>query len=540
MSKEIIYNEEARQKMRAGVDKVANAVKVTLGPRGRNVIIKKGYPKPDITKDGVTVAREIVLEDPFEDIGAQLCKQVAMKTNDVVGDGTTTATVLTQAMVNEGMKYVATGANAVSIKRGIDKATEKIVEFIENQKKMIDYSSKQEIINVATISGNDSEVGNLVAEAFSAVGPNGIVTFEESKFASTTLETIEGFQFDRGFLSPYFVTNPDKMICEYEDCLILFWGKRINNPHEMLALLNSVAATKKPLLIVADDLETEALATLILNKVQGTLKVVAIKAPGFGERKNNLMEDMALLTGTKYFSDQLGTKLESVLSSELGTAKKVIVTKDSTTIIGGGGDKDAIDKHIAGLKIQIAEAEDKYDKEKLIERIAKLSGSVALLKIGAISETELQEKKYRYEDAISATKAALEQGIVDGGGATLYRARKALTKLKLDDPDEMFGVSIVAKALEMPLTTILDNAGFNKTIRNKIFLSVERNKGYNGKTGKTSDSMISIGIVDPVKVVKSTIQGAASIAGLFLTCEAAIVEKPSDNPAPMNPYAGMY
>lgn len=542
-SKEIIYNEDARQRMRAGIDKVANAVKVTLGPRGRNVVMRKNWGAPNVTKDGVTVAKEIVLEDHFEDVGAQLCKQVASRTDDIVGDGTTTATVLTQAMVAEGMKYIATGANAVSVKRGIEKAASKVSEFVETQKKKISYDNFEEIKHVATISGNDPEVGKIVAEAFTKVGANGVVTFEEAKSTETTLTVTEGFEFDRGYCSPYFVTDPNKMKCEYEDCLILFWDKRLTNPNEMVPLLNAVAGTAKPLLIVADDVEAEALSLLALNLYKGIIKVVAVKAPGFGERKKNLLSDMALLTGGTFFSEELGKKLEKVSVTELGQAKRIIVTKDSTTIIGGAGDKDKVAEHIETLKKQVQEVESSWDKEKLIERVAKLCGSVAIIRVGAAIESEMKEKKYRYEDAISAAKAALEQGVVPGGGITLYKARKALSKLKTEDADEAFGVSIVIKALEVPMTTILHNAGFSMDVKNKIFSAVDKNKGYDGRNGKVIPDMIKAGIVDPAKVVKSAIEGSASVAGLFLTSEAVIIDTPTEkgaNSAPANPYGGMY
>lgn len=540
MSKDIIYNEEARKKMCAGINKVANAVKVTLGPRGRNVVLRKSWGGPDVTKDGVTVAKEITLKDQFEDVGAQLCKQVASRTNDVVGDGTTTATVLAQAMVAEGMKYIATGANAVSVKRGIDRAAEAVANYIEEQKKVISYDQYDEIKHVATISGNDPVVGALVADAFTKVGANGVVTFEEGRSTQTTLDVVEGFQFDRGYISPHFVTDPTKMKTEFEDCLVLFWDQRMVNANELVPILNVIANANKPLLIVADDVEAEALALLVINNLKGNIRVVAVKSPGFGDRKKALMSDMALLTKGKYFSEELGSKLEKVLATELGTAKRVIVTKDSTTIIGGGGSKEDVANHITDLKNQIKESESAYDTEKLVERIAKLSGAVAIIRIGAAVDSEMKEKKYRFEDAISATKAALEQGVVSGGGIIFYKAKNAIKKLKTTDPDEAFGFSIVHNSLEVPMRTILENAGFGMEIKNKVFAAVERGKGYDGRTGKVLLDMFKAGIIDPVKVSKSAIESAAAVAGIFLTSEAVIIDTPTEEKSVPNPYAGMY
>jgi len=539
MSKEIVYNDEARQRMRVGIDKVADAVRVTLGPRGRNVILDKKY-YTDVTKDGVTVAKEITLKDPFENVGAQLCKQVAMKTNDVVGDGTTTATVLAQAMVAEGMRYISTGANAVSVKRGIDRATESVTNFVEGQKRFIDYSNQADIQNVASIAGNDEQIGKVVAEAFSTVGQNGVVTFEEGKTTDTVLDIVEGFQFDRGYIAPHFVTDPNKMKVEMENPLILFWDKRLTGPNEMIPILNAVAGANKSLLIIADEVEAEALATLVLNKLKGNISVAAVRAPGFGARKKDLMADMALLTGGTFFDEVMGKKLESVSVTELGAANRVIITKDSTTIIGGKGDKEKIEEHIASLKEQAGNSDSNWDIEKLSERIAKLSGSVAMIRVGAAIEAEMKEKKYRYEDAISATKAALEQGIVSGGGITLYRARKGLNKLKSNDPDELFGISIVKKGLEVPISAILENAGFPTDTKNKIFAAVDRGKGYDGRSGKVIADMFKTGIVDPAKVVKSTIESAAAVAGLFLISEAVIIDTPEETPTANPGMGGMY
>lgn len=535
MSKDIVYREDARNKMRDGINKVADAVKVTLGPRGRNVVISKKYGAPEITKDGVTVAKEISLKDKFEDVGAQLCKQVASKTNDVVGDGTTTATVLAQAIVAEGMKYIATGANAVSVKRGIDKATAKVTEYITSVTKQI--SSADELKHIAIISGNDEELGSLVAEAWNAVGKDGSVTFEPSKKSTSEVQVVDGFQIESGYLSPYFVTDTSKMKVEYDDCLILLWDRRITNPNDLVPILNAIAAAKKPLLIIADDVEAEALAVLALNKMNGVINAVAIKAPGFGERKANLMEDIALLTGGTYFTEQMGKKLESVSITSLGVAKKITVTKDATIIREGAGDKAKIEAHREALKTQFEEAASDWDREKIGERVAKLSEAVAVIKIGATTESELREKLYRYEDANHSAKAALEQGIVDGGGITLYRAKKAIEKLKDADPDAQFGIQIVQKILEVPMKTILENAGFSTEIQNKIFTAVGKGKGYDGRTGSVLSSMFDAGIIDPAKVVKSTIETSASIAGLFLTSEAVIVDEPEDTKQPMsNPY----
>lgn len=539
MSKEIEYSSEARAKIKAGIDKVANAVKVTLGPRGRNVIMRKNWGNPDVTKDGVTVAKEIVLKDHFEDVGAQLCKQAASRTNDAVGDGTTTATVLTQAMVSEGMRYIANGANAVSVKRGIDKAAAEVAIYINTQMKTIGYDSPEDIEHVATISGNDSEIGKIVSEAFTKVGANGVVTFEEGRGTNTVLDIVEGFQFDRGYISPHFVTDYNKMKVELEDCLILLWDKRMTNPIEMIPLLNAIAGIKQNLLIIADDVEAEALAVLALNKIQGNISVAAVRAPGFGDRKKNLMSDMGLLVGGTFFGEELGRKLEKVSITDLGQAKKVIITKDTTTIIGGKGTKDKIEEHIEALKQQMVDSESNYDREKLAERVAKLSGAVAVIRVGAAVESEMKEKKYRFEDAISATKAALEQGVVLGGGITLYGARKAVNKLKSVDPDEAFGYTIVAKSLEVPMSCILDNAGFATDVRNKIFTAVDRGKGYDGRSGKVVPDMFKAGIIDPVKVVKSAIESAASVAGIFLTCEAVIIDTPDETKAaPASPYGG--
>lgn len=528
MSKDIIYNESARAKMRAGIEKVAKAVKVTLGPRGRNVVIRKPWGGPDVTKDGVTVAKEIVLKDQAEDLGAQLCKQVASRTNDVVGDGTTTATVLAESMVAEGSKFVANGSNPVLLKKGIDLAVQKAIEALEKEKKVINLDSYEDIKHIATISGNDAEVGKVVADAYVGAGENGIVTFEEGKSIETSVDLLEGFHFDRGYMSPYFITDPNKMQCEYEDCFILFWDKTISNPTEIVPLLNTLASQNAPLLIIANDIDTEALSLLVYNKFRGNIRVVAVKGPGFGERKANLMGDMALLTGGTYFSESFGKKLENVSIAECGVAKKVIVTQNSTTIIGGNGDKEKVDEQIRKLKEQVATVESEYDREKLIERVAKLSGAVAVIRIGATVESELKEKKYRYEDSVSATKAALEQGILPGGGTALYRARKALKKLKIDNSDVLFGTQIVLKALEVPVETILENSGFSSDVKNKIFNAIAKGQGYDGVDGAVVKDMYKYGIVDPFKVVIAALESAAAVAGVFLTSEAVIIDTPTE------------
>ncbi len=537
--KEIIYSDRARNEMKAGLDTVANAVKVTLGPRGRNVAIKKPWGGPVVTKDGVTVAREITLSNPFEDLGAQLCKQVASRTNDVAGDGTTTATILAQAMVSEGMRYIANGGNAVAVKRGIDKAVAEVVAYLMTEKKIIKHSDKAEVEFVATISGNDSEVGKTVADAFIKVGENGVVTFEEGKGTTTTLEVVEGLSIDRGYIAPHFITDPGKNKVEYNDPLILFWDKRITSANELIPLLNSVAGIDKPFLIIADDVEGEALGTLVLNKMNGVLKVVAVKAPGFGERRKSLMQDMALVTGGTFFSEEMGTKLETVSITKLGKAKKIIVTKDETTIIDGAGNKEELAKHVSNLKAQIEEVDSKYDKEKISERIAKLSGGVSIIRVGAASDAEMNEKKFRFEDAISATKAALEQGIIIGGGVPLMKASLMLDKLASDDLDEKAGIDIVKRALSVPIMTIASNAGFSGEVVAEKIKESKKGIGFNAKTGQYVD-MMKAGIVDPVKVTKSAIENAASIAGIFLTTEALIVDAPKEEKtAPSNPYSGM-
>jgi len=542
MSKEIVFNQEAREKIKSGIDKVANIVGVTLDPRGRNVLIRKSWGTAEPTKDGVTVARELSFKDHFEDVGARLCTQAASKTNDSVGDATTTSTILTQSIIAEGFKYVNSGVNPVSLKNGIDFAVSHVVDYINSQHKKINHENLWAIQQVATISANNSEIGKIVADAFHSAGADGVVTFEESKGRDTVIETTEGFQVDRGYISPYFITNGEKMTCEYEDCLILFWDKRITTMQELIPVLKSVAVAKKPLLIVADDVELDPLSLLVENKLKGNVQVVAIKCPGFGERKRNLMEDMALLTGGTYYTEEMGKKLDNISVADLGTAKKITVSKDSTTIIGGGGDKEKISEHVKNLKKMALESDSKTDLEKYAERVAKLSGSVAIIKIGASIDSEMRDKKYRYEDAISATKAALgEQGVIAGGGTVLFGARKHLTKLmkKTMDPDLRLGISIVEKSLSAPLMKILENAGFDVELVNKIVGAVSNGKGYDGRTGKVIPDMYEAGIIDPTKAVVEAVYNASAVASIFLSTEAIIVDEPSEEKN-SNPYMQGY
>ncbi len=535
-AKDLIFSEEARAKVAKGLDKLADAVKVTLGPRGRNVVIEKKFGSPLITKDGVTVAKEIELEDRFENLGAQLVKEVASKTNDVAGDGTTTATVLAQAIFKEGLKSLAAGANAMSLKRGIDKAVNKVVETLKSMAREV--QEKKEIAQVAAISANnDEEIGNLIADAMEKVGKDGVITVEEAKGLETTLEVVEGMQFDRGYLSPYFVTDPDKMECVLEEPYILIHEKKISNLRDMLPLLEEVARSGKPLLVIAEDVEGEALATLVVNKLRGTLMACAVKAPGFGERRKEMLKDIAILTGGQVVSEELGIKLENVRLQDLGRAKKVIVDKEHTTIVGGMGDPKQIEGRIKEIKVQIEKTTSEYDKEKLQERLAKLVGGVAVIKVGAATETEMKEKKARVEDALNATKAAVEEGIVPGGGVALLRCQKALEDLKVDNEDEQIGVNIVKKALESPVKQIADNAGIEGSIVvEEIKKNDDPNFGFNAATLEYGD-MYKEGIIDPVKVVRCALQNAASVAGLMLTTECAIVEIPEKekNTAPPMP-----
>jgi chaperonin GroEL len=521
-AKNLLYDENARRALERGVNKVADAVKVTLGPKGRNVVLDKKWGSPTITKDGVTVAKEIELEDPYENMGAQLCKEVASKTNDVAGDGTTTATVLAQAIVNEGLRYVAAGGNPIAVKRGIDRAVEAVIAEIKKAAKPI--KDKEQVEFVATIAGNDNEIGKQVAEAMDKVGKDGVITVEESKGRETSLEIVEGMQFDRGYISPYFVTDPERMEAVLENPLILIHEKKVSNAQEFLPFLEKAAQTRRPILIIAEDIEGDALATTVLNKIRGVLQIAAVKAPGFGDRRKAMLEDIAILTNGRFVSEDLGTKLENVTVDMLGTAKKVVITKEETTIIEGAGTKDEVMGRIALIKSQIEKTDSNYDREKLQERLAKLSGGVAVIKVGASTETELKEKKHRYEDALSATRAAVEEGIVPGGGSTLLRAAMALDSSKVTG-DELTGYSIVKRALEEPLRQIATNAGLEGSVIVEKVKGSKEGFGLNAVTGEIVD-LVKAGIVDPAKVTRSTIQNAASIAGLVLTTEALVVEKP--------------
>ncbi len=521
-AKQLIYDEQARRALERGVNKVADAVKVTLGPKGRNVVLDKKWGSPTITKDGVTVAKEIELEDPYENMGAQLCKEVASKTNDVAGDGTTTATVLAQAIVNEGLRYVAAGGNPIAVKRGIDKAVELVISEIKKTAKPI--KDKEQVEFVATIAGNDEEIGQHVAEAMDKVGKDGVITVEESKGRDTALEVVEGMQFDRGYISPYFVTDPERMEAVMEDPLILIHEKKISNAQEFVGFLEKAAQTRRPILVIAEDIEGDALATIVLNKIRGVLQIAAVKAPGFGDRRKAMLEDIAILTKGQFISEDLGTKLENVNVGMMGTAKKVVITKEETTIIEGAGSKEDVMGRIAQIKAQIEKTDSNYDKEKLQERLAKLSGGVAVIKVGASTETELKEKKHRYEDALSATRAAVEEGIVPGGGVTLVLASKALENTKFEG-DELTGINIVKRALEEPLRTIASNAGLEGSVIIDKVRNAKAGFGLNALTGEIVD-MVKAGIVDPAKVTRSAVQNAASIAGLVLTTEALVVEKP--------------
>ncbi len=527
-AKQILFDENARRALERGVNKVANAVKVTLGPKGRNVVLDKKWGSPTITKDGVTVAKEIELEDPYENMGAQLCKEVASKTNDVAGDGTTTATILAQAIVGEGLRYVAAGGNPIALKRGIDRAVTEAVDYIKKQS--VKVKDKEQIEFVATIAGNDSEIGKHVAEAMDKVGKDGVITVEESKSRDTLLDVVEGMQFDRGYISPYFVTDPERMEAVIENPMILIHEKKISNAQDFLPFLERAATSRKPLIVIAEDVEGDALATLVLNKIRGVLQVAAVKAPGFGDRRKAMLEDIAILTNGKFISEDLGIKLENVTLDMLGSAKKVVITKEDTTIIEGAGKKDDVMGRINTIKKQIETTDSSYDKEKLQERLAKLSGGVAVIKVGASTETELKEKKHRYEDALSATRAAVEEGIVPGGGVTLLGATEAVGKLKTEDGDEQTGITIVKRALEEPLRTIADNAGLEGSVIVEKVRTGKKGFGLDALSGEIVD-MVKTGIVDPAKVTRSALENAASIAGLVLSTEALVVEKPEPKKA---------
>jgi len=527
-AKEIVYTDKARNLILSGVNALANAVKVTLGPRGRNVVIEKSYGSPTITKDGVTVAKEIELENKFENMGAQMVKEVASKTSDVAGDGTTTATVLAQAIYREGSKLVAAGHNPMDIKRGLDKGVEVIVEALKKGAKQT--KDPKEITQVGTISANgDETVGKLLAEAMEKVGKEGVITVEEAKSAETTLEVVEGMQFDRGYLSPYFVTDPERMEAVLDDAYLLLSEKKVSNMKDLLPVLEAIAKQQKPLLIVTEDLEGEALATLVVNKLRGTLQCAAVKAPGFGDRRKDMLKDIAVLTGGQLIAEELGLKLENVTLADLGRAKRVTIDKDNTTIIGGEGKKDQIKGRIAEIRTQLENTTSEYDREKLQERLAKLVGGVAVVKVGAATETEMKEKKARVEDALHATRAAVEEGIVAGGGVAFIRAQKALDKLEVAE-EQKFGIAIIRRAIEEPLRQIAENAGEEGSIVVNKVREGKGSYGYNAATGEYGD-LLEQGVIDPVKVVRTALQNAASVAGLMLTTEALVAERPKDKGA---------
>ena len=537
MAKEIKFNIDARDELKKGVDALANAVKVTLGPKGRNVIIEKKFGAPHITKDGVSVAKEIELEDSFQNMGAQLVKEVASKTGDDAGDGTTTATVLAQSIVNVGLKNVTAGANPMDLKRGIDKAVAKVVESIKSQSEEVG-DDFEKIESVARISANnDSEIGQLIAEAMKKVKKEGVITVEEAKGTDTTVEIVEGMQFDRGYISPYFVTNTEKMECEMENPYILIFDKKISSLKEMLPILEATAQSGRPLLIIAEDVDSEALATLVVNRLRGSLKICAVKAPGFGDRRKEMLEDIAVLTGGVVISEEKGLKLDGATIDMLGRAEKVTVDKENTTIVNGLGNKDAIASRVAQIKAQIEKTTSDYDREKLQERLAKLAGGVAVLYIGAASEVEMKEKKDRVDDALSATRAAIAEGIVPGGGAAYIRAIPSLEGMKGDNDDETTGIEIVKRAIEEPLRQIVDNAGVEGAVVVQKVKDGKGDFGYNARTN-TYENFFAAGVIDPAKVTRVALENAASIAGMFLTTECVIADKKEENPAPM-PAPGM-
>ncbi|WP_370850639.1 chaperonin GroEL [Megasphaera sp.] len=535
MAKQILFNEDARRALGRGVDALANAVKVTLGPKGRNVVLDKKFGAPTITNDGVTIARDIDLEDPFENMGAQLVKEVATKTNDVAGDGTTTATILAQAMIQEGMRNVAAGANPMILKRGIEKAVNKLVEEIK--KRSIAVSDKASIAQVASISAGDEEVGGLIADAMEKVGKDGVITVEESKTMGTQLSVVEGMQFDRGYISPYMVTDPDKMEAVMSEPYILITDRKIASIQEMLPVLEKVVQAGKELLIIAEDVEGEALATLVVNKLRGTFKAVAVKAPGFGDRRKAMLQDIATLTGATVITEDVGRKLDSVTMDDLGTARQVRVTKDETTIVEGHGDPQAIKDRVAQIKAQIAETTSDFDKEKLQERLAKMSGGVAVIEVGAATEVELKDKKYRLEDALNATRAAVEEGIVAGGGTTLIDILPALDEFK-EEGDVQTGINLVKRAIEAPLRQIAENAGLEGSVIVAKVKAAEDGVGFNALKEEYVD-MVKAGIVDPAKVTRTALQNAASIASLVLTTETLVADKPEPAPATPAAPAGM-
>jgi chaperonin GroEL len=537
--KEIKYSSQAREKIMKGVDVLANAVKVTLGPKGRNVIIEKSWGSPSITKDGVTVAKEIDLEDKFENMGAQMVKEVASKTSDVAGDGTTTATILAQAIYREGSKLVAAGANPMVMKRVIEKA----VDIVTGELKKISKPTKDknEISQVGTVSANnDRTIGDIIAEAMEKVGKEGVITVEEAKSMETTLDIVEGMQFDRGYLSPYFVTDSEKMEVHLDDAYLLLNDKKISNMKDMVPILEQIAKTRKPLLLIAEDVDGEALATLVVNKLRGTLKCSAVKAPGFGDRRKAMLEDIAILTGGQVLSEELGLKLENVTLKDLGTAKKISIDKDNTTIVEGGGSRSALEGRVKQIRAQIDETTSDYDREKLQERLAKLIGGVAVINVGAATEAEMKEKKARVEDALHATRAAVEEGIVPGGGVALVRGIQALSKVTLEG-EEQLGLNLIKRALEEPIRQIANNAGFEGSVVVQKVMDGKGNFGFNAETGEYED-LVKAGIIDPTKVTRFALQNAASVAGLLMTTEAMVAEKPEEkkHPMPQMPSEDMY
>jgi chaperonin GroEL len=523
MAKQILFNEEARAAMKRGVDKLANAVKVTLGPKGRNVVLERGFGAPTVTKDGVTVAKEIELEDKFENLGAELVKEVASKTNDVAGDGTTTATVLAQAMIAEGLRNVTAGTNPQALRRGIEKGVEAVVKAIQD--KIATPTKGDEIEKVAAISANDAEIGKMIAEAMKRVGENGVITVEESQSFGINVEVVEGMQFDKGYASHYMVTNPERMEAEYQDAHVLITDKKISSVQDILPIMEKVAQTgRKELVIIAEDVDGEALPTLVLNKLRGTFSTLAIKSPGFGDRRKAMLEDIAILTGGRVITEELGLKLETTELSDLGRANKIVTTKENTTVIGGHGAKQALEERVSTLRTQLKQTDSDFEKEKIQERIAKLSGGVAVIKVGAATETEMKEKKHRIEDAVAATKAAVEEGIVPGGGVALIRALEALEQVRLEG-DERVGLDILRRALEEPLRMIADNAGKEGAIVVERIKNEKGNVGYNAQTDVYED-MVKAGVIDPAKVTRSALQNAASIAIMIITTEAAVAELP--------------
>ena len=539
-AKEIKFDQDARTSVLAGVNILTDAVKATLGPKGRNVILEKSFGSPTVTKDGVTVAKEVELEDKFENVGAQMVKEVASKTSDTAGDGTTTATVLAQALYREGYKVVAAGANPMDVKRGVDLAVEEVVNELKKMSKPT--KEQKEISQVGTISANNDEtIGNVIAEAMNKVGKEGVITVEEAKAMETSLDIVEGMQFDRGYLSPYFVTDPEKMVADLEDAYILLHEKKISNMKDLLPLLEQIAKSGKPLVIIAEDIEGEALATLVVNKIRGTLRCAAVKAPGFGDRRKAMLEDIGILTGGRVITEDIGLKLENVGVADLGQIKRITIDKDNTTIVEGKGEKSALEGRVKQIRAQVEETTSDYDREKLQERLAKLVGGVAVINVGAATETEMKEKKARVEDALNATRAAVEEGIVPGGGVAYLRCLPALEKLKVEDHDREIGVKIVRKALEAPARQIVQNAGLEGSV---VVEQIKKEKGANGFDAAKEQytDLFKAGIIDPTKVVRLALQNAASVASLMITTQAIVVEKPEKKPPapPMPPGGGMY